>query len=404
MAITYSGQTRSTLTDSSSPTPQIRYVDDVIVNVAPQDIPMQKLIGLNGFTATNPKIEWEEDGYLPTSATLQAAVTTTGTTSISVATGTGAYFQQGNVLRFNDGTNTEYMWVQAVSGDTLTVTRAYDGGTAFTWTVSGPVTTIEIIGIAAIENADSPSKGTTVIDFPFNYMQLFDTAFQVSMTRNNTSLYGEGSDYDYQMTKTLKELQIKLEKAIFYGQRVAGSGNTKPYGTGGLNYFITTNVTAAGGGYLTEKLLLDSLQLIFNSVGKANMGNMVIVSNMFQKRRINEFYRNVGAGATSAATPFSNQGARTSFNASDSTAGVVLETLETDVGRVKMLMHYFCPKDTVYILNLDNIKLGPYKGMRFHTADLPAAGPYKKGRVTGQYGLMVKAQLTHALISGLATS
>lgn len=368
---------RSTATDSNA---QRRQIDDQIENVSPKETPFLKLVGINGFVGTNPKYEWEEDALLEVASTVADNPLTAGATTLNVAAATGPNFQIGNILKIES----EYLYVTAVAADALTVVRGVAGSVAASHNQGTPV---DIVGIALNENTDSPAKGTTTFSFPFNYFQLFDAAFQVSDRQNNTNIYGMRTrDYDYQVGKTFKELAIKLERACFHGQRAAAAANV-PQMMGGIEYFITQNVKDLAGAALSEKDLNDSLQDAFYKVGLQNLGR-TIICGAWLKRKISSFY-----------APYAQ------MRRSERRGGVVVDTIETEFGDVDVLGPYiWAPKDRLYIVNLDFVSVGHYKGGAWYDEPLPANGPYKKGHVAGDYTMCVKNDKAHMLIKGVSTT
>lgn len=371
--------TRSTTTDTGS---QRRQVDDMLVTMSPKKVPLLKLLGITGFVGENPKYEWVEDTLLATSTTLNGAHNNTVTT-INVAAGDGANFQKGTLFRaITSGGVSEYIWVSADPvTDALTVVRGVAGTTAQTFTGGE---TVEIIGLAYPENTDSPLAGTSQFNLPFNYFQLFDTAIQVSNRQNNTAVYGiRGRDYDFQVAKKLSELMIKLERNCFLGQRNAAAGGV-PQLMGGFPTFITQNVTDLAGAALTEQSINDALQSAFYKVGDDLLGR-TIICGAWAKRKISSFY-----APTARMDRASRKG------------GVVVNTVDTEFGEVDVLMNIWCPKDQIFIINTDLLKVGHYKGGAFYDELLPASGGYVKGHLYGDYSLEMKGDKAHMLIKNVS--
>src|SRR5574337_1161027 len=99
--------------------------------------------------ATQVKVNWLEDQLFPNYSSL-AATAASGATTLSVATGEGAYFRAQDIV-FNERT-AEKTLVTSVSGDDLTVVRAI-GGTAAATANSGDG--LLIVGNASRQGADT---------------------------------------------------------------------------------------------------------------------------------------------------------------------------------------------------------------------------------------------------------
>ena len=88
-----------------------------------------------------------------------------------------------------------------------------------------------------------------------NYCQINRKAFQVSDSQNSSSLNKAGignSEYEYQLSKALKEIALDIEVDIVSGVSAAGDSATARASRGVLD-FISTNVeTGAAGGASTR--------------------------------------------------------------------------------------------------------------------------------------------------------
>ena len=119
-----------------------------------------------------------------------------------------------------------------------------------------------------------------------NYTQIFEDVVQVSSTLEAVEQWNPGSEYARQLGKTMKSLLILMDKTFIYGSpllRAAANANTGAMG--GLRHFISTNVTAASGAQLSEKLTLDSLFQTYNAGGNVKVAAMTLT----QKRALNKF-------------------------------------------------------------------------------------------------------------------
>ena len=108
-----------------------RVVNEMISIMEWSSAPLIPLLGLENekrfrFTDWPPgnskKVEWLEDTLAPRQDAIDGAIDASQTT---VLVDNGAYFQQGHVIQVDS----EYMYVSSITGNTLTVSRAYGGTT-----------------------------------------------------------------------------------------------------------------------------------------------------------------------------------------------------------------------------------------------------------------------------------
>src|SRR5690606_29311103 len=115
--------TRYSYTDSGV---NMRSIADAVYMIDWTEAPLLNILGfgpenvrkfdLVNFPST--KVEWIEDTMSPYTTTIAEALDNSET-GVDVATDTGAYFRQGDIV----AVDSEYMLVTSVSTDTLTVTR-----------------------------------------------------------------------------------------------------------------------------------------------------------------------------------------------------------------------------------------------------------------------------------------
>lgn len=212
----------------------------------PDSAPLVQLTKkLGKRVAINPKFNWmEEESLDRVDAVNYSTGYTSGATSIAVDTGT--LFRAGDVVK--DVNTGEQLLVTAVSSNDLTVTRAF-GTTSATTITDNDV--LLIIGSAYEEGA---TKGTPKVGDQTektNYTQIFRTPFGITGTADASEMYG-GKDLKHQRMMQLIEHQKDIERAFWFGEPKEITSGTHPRrATGGVDYWISTNLTDAGGT-LTE--------------------------------------------------------------------------------------------------------------------------------------------------------
>lgn len=193
--------------------------------------------------AVREKVNWLEDQYFPNKSSVAAAGYTNVAATVPVATGEGAYFRAGDLVR--NVANAEMMLVTAVAGDNLTVTRAIGGVVAAQAGTSGQP--LLIVGNASAQAADLGTLKVTNRVLGFNYTQIFRHPFGFSGTDVEIDTYGTGDPMN-EIAKKAVEHKRALENSFFFGARSFTAASPNSIGTvGGLRDFVVTNKTAAVG-------------------------------------------------------------------------------------------------------------------------------------------------------------
>lgn len=147
---------------------------------------------------------------------------------------------------------------------------------------------------AQVEGATAPTDGANNPSRKQNITQIFAKTAKVSGTEQAINRVG-GDRMAYEITKKLKALKNDMEFALVRGSIASGVASTAGSGSErrlkGIKNWITTNTTNYSGVSLTETLLNDLFQTVWDNSGK--QVNAVYTS-MKGKRRISSFT----AGAT----------------------------------------------------------------------------------------------------------
>lgn len=237
-------------------------IADKIYLLEPNAAPLYVLVSkLNKRSAINPTFSWIEDVLNPSWDTL-AVSATSAATHFTMTTGT--MFNKFDLVKvINTG---EVVLVSGVSVTSVSAVRGY-GTTAATSAVAGA--NVLIIGSAFEEGSAYSTLVTksTKVTSATNYAQIFRKSVEITKSLANTELYG-GPDRAYQRKKKGIELMRDMERAFLYGQPLRDTGSTdtaithERRTTGGIDYFISTNSTNAGG-VLTESEFEGFLRTVF---------------------------------------------------------------------------------------------------------------------------------------------
>lgn len=222
-----------------------------------------------------------------------------------------------------------------------------------------------------------------------NYCQINRKAFQVSDSQNAPNLQKAGigsTEYEYQLSKALKEIALDMEVDVVSGTSAAGDSSTARAARGVLDFTSTNNETGAAGGStaeaLTESMYNDSLQTIFGTGGNPD----TTYCNGFQKRKISAF--------TGSQTR--------NIEASSKKLIASLDVYESDFGLQRIVLDRHMPTDTVAQLQKDMWKIAMYRPVK-HTP-LAKTGSSQKGMVEAEWTLEALAEKSGGKITELTTS
>jgi len=236
-----------------------------------------------------------------------------------------------------------------------------------------------------VEGSDATGGTLTSRTRVGNYCQINRKAFTVSDSQNagNLQKAGVGStEYEYQLSKALKEIALDIEVDIVSGVSAAGDSATARASRGVLS-FIATNVetgsASPGDQALTETLYNDSLQTIFGTGGNPD----TTYANGFQKRKISAF--------TGSQTR--------NIEASSKKLIASLDVYESDFGLQRIILDRYMDTDKIVQLQKDMWKIAMYRPVK-HTP-LAKTGSAMKGMVEAEWTLECLAEKSGGKITEL---
>jgi hypothetical protein len=263
--------------------------------------------------ADNFKFEWGEKTLAPKWDQVNGAQTS-GDTSIEVDN--GGYFKPHDLVK-NPRTG-EQIRVTAVTGNTLTVVRA-TGSTAAA--AMNDNDDLLIIGQAVSEGAALPVARDHQETMPYNYTQIFRRVVSATGTEQATKHYF-GDPRTRKRAEVFKDHRIDMESAFLFGERnrdVADTGAPRGY-TGGLEYWISTNVKDASGA-LSLAEIWDWTEDLFAHTGGSS-SRMVIHSPL------------IGTVIDLLAEP------RIQIVPKDKMYGLAIRELQTSHGTLLLMKHH----------------------------------------------------------------
>lgn len=257
-------------------------MDEAIYMLSPADTPLLTGMGSDGLTVIGSEpvderqFSWMSDTILTPRSQLAATLTTTGTT-VQVQSGHGTRFSPGDLLTFKrDGTVNEVVRVTTTTTDVLTVTREWSG----TGVQVASGTIVVALGTALPEGSDPEQARTVDRVEATNVTQIFGpTKVDMSRTEQQVRKYGVSNEFAHQLAGRMKENAIAREQAFLYGARV-DSTNLEARSTGGLRFFISTNLQSAT--QLTASAIQTAQQEGYNEGGFADvvMANPVAFADL----------------------------------------------------------------------------------------------------------------------------
>lgn len=337
--------------------------------------------------AVEVETKWLEDSPVPSWLTSSANYAS-GATTVVLSTGQGAYVVP-NAHILKNMTTGELIQVTAVATDTLTVVRGYAGTTA------GAINTTDyLLNLRGAfgQGTNSPVSLATTKTTKSNYCQIRKTTVTVTKTLDAVQLYG-GDERIYQRNKASQEHARDWEHILLHGVKgsVVASQANPVFLTGGLDYYITTNVLAAAGT-LTESEFLDYLPNVFRySVGGGPGKSKVLFASA-------ELINTINAWGISKlqTTPASDRASQT--------YGIDVREYVSGFGRLMVVYHPLLEQGARgrgYILDLDGLMMRPLRPTHMNTnVQAPDADVYKDEILT-EGGFMVAEELCHGLITGV---
>lgn len=261
-----------------------------------------------------------------------------------------------------------------------------------------------------LEGADAPEPEARVRWNNFNVVEIHQEALDITYTRQSatgqyagtgsnvatsagvTGTNPVGDELAWQTQRQLEQIARDVEISFITGTFAQPTDNTAPRKTRGLLQAIETNVvTNATAAALSEDMILNLLQNTWESGGMTVQETATLICNAWQKRQLSRIF---------IAEKNYQEQTRT-------VGGVSLSTIETDFGRLNIMLNRHMPTDTVVIASLDELApvflRVPGRGFLF-TESLAKTGASDKYQIYGEVGLNYGREQAHGKITGLSTA
>lgn len=224
---------------------------------------------------------------------------------------------------------------------------------------------------AHIEGVDATYPDRTDPTRITNYCQIVRVGYDVTDTERAVNNAGFSDRYTYETTKALKEWKNDAEYALMRGSIATGAGTVARGLIGIKNFLSANNYTNASGVSLTETLLNDRFEDVWNDGTQVN----ALYVPMYMKRKISAFT----AGATK------------NFDQTDRRLVSVIDIYQADAAQnVKLFAHRYVnvSADTNYdVVGIDEDKFKVAYLRKPFTRELAKTGDSTKGEVVGELTL-----------------
>lgn len=255
-----------------------------------------------------------------------------------------------------------------------------------------------------LEGQNAPEATARTRQNVSNVVQIFHEVVEVSYTKQAATGQRNGlpgmnpvsNEMGWQIQQHLKQIARDIEFTFITGTYAKPADNSAPRKTRGLLEAITSNVIALDGGSgaakeLTEGDVLDLMQRVWEKGGIQEQETATLICNGTVKRKLSKIFI-------------------TDKNYQEQTrnlAGINLQTIETDFGRVNIMLNRYMPADQLMVASLDVVQpcflLIPNKGFLFEEP-LAKTGASDKSQIYGEVGLEYGWEGQHGKITNILTT
>jgi hypothetical protein len=197
-------------------------------------------------------------------------------------------------------------------------------------------------------------------------------------------------EMDWQLKQALLQVARDVEASFTTGTYHDPADNSEARRTKGILEAIETNVRDAFGEDFSTEMLLNLMQDVWEIGGLSVDETRTLLCGGLQKRRITKAF------ITDANY---RQESRT-------VGGVHVDVIETDFGKVNIMLDRYMPADTLAVLSLEQLAPRflniPGKG-HFFEEPLAKTGSSDKTQLYGEIGLEYGSEIDHGKIEGLST-
>lgn len=345
-------------------------VSDMISMISPYESPLLDVIGDGDRPATNVLYEWLEDALQPDTLVASCAIASTASDTVfGIAAGLAKYIKAGCLLKMGRAYNAELCQVSVISGNSITVTRAFGGTTASSYAAG--YSSVYVVSDTALEGEDVTVDTSRSRSRKTNYIQLFKKDIIISGTTQAVKMLGGISDeFSYQQQQRMRELLKNLEKNVIQS-RLSGNtlGSSTAYRTmSGLLQMISTNIVSIGT--IVDSTLGSVIQAAW-AYGGIDVD--LICADENWKREIDWL-------ATARVRTVPDE---VRFRS-------LITYFESSFGTQQCIMSRWMPTSSLLALATPRLGIVPLQGRSFAYRDIAPTGDAVKGMIVGEYTLELK--------------
>lgn len=257
-----------------------------------------------------------------------------------------------------------------------------------------------------VEGADAPEAEARARFSVMNVVEIHQETVETSYTKqaaigqfgalgaahpNVQGVSGENAvtdEHGWQVAQALKQIARDVEMSFIRGTYADPATNATARRTRGILEAIETNAVDAAGEPLTEALILDLMQEVWESGGIGESETATLMVGARQKRNLTRIF-------------ISDRGFQEETR---NVGGVNLQTIETDFGRCNIMLNRYMPADTLVVASLEECQPAfleiPGLG-HFFAEPLAKTGSTTRYQLYGEIGLEYGNERKHGKITGL---
>lgn len=360
-------------------------MDEAIYMISPQDSPL--INGLDadgavilGSTPTDEiEFDWMDEQILVPRSQLNGAVTTGDTVITLDSNDERLRFSTGDILMIEKAGVGERIQVTGygTTTGTLLVTRGFASTTATNYSDNAAVVGL---GTALAEGSDPEAARSRDRGEDDNYTQIFGpTSVHLSGTEQVVAKYGVPNEFQHQVFNRTRENVIAREQAYLYGVKY-NSTTAKIRTTGGLDYFITTNVDSTST-QLTVTSIEAAMELGYDQGGIPDL----LTANPKSLGDLNAL----------------NDADRVRVDITDAKRGRMrVMAVHTEYGDITVVRNRYCRKTDAFLWNRNQVVRRPLRPLTMER--LAKTGDSDKVQILCEEGLQVKGQEHMAKLTALS--
>jgi len=341
-----------------------------------------------------PQLFWVEDALNQYKITGDTAASMTSTiTTMAVSQSDASVLDVGYIISLDTGvggSTQEQLQVTAISGTTLTLTRAF-AGTAQTYTTNS---VFRIVNAPTYPNSDLGKDMSRARLSKTNFINRFEANVNIDseqiLRSMQTYVPGVVDELGYQFQQRLLEMKRKMQQALLYSVANASGNPTNDYQTmQGLLSWLNTTANATASPVTTSESITDVVlnNMILNIFSQGAFSNVVLCGpRVIQK--LGQLYTD-----------------RIRLDQTDRTRGFFTQEFIPSMANPHRLINEFYLNDggstnagnaLVIVADLNRIRIRPFISQFFFTIMAPSFRDGDAARLLSKWSLEIRNTGTDA--------